>query len=99
MKQLQVFRPELPGEARDACEIARLPIEARHEPERHRVGSHLENDWNCRGCCLGGPGRGNARRHDHAHLTADQIPPTLAIYRRDASTVCAFPLARPQDRC
>ena len=58
MQQLQLLRRELSSVEGRTRDIAARPVEAGDEAELHRIAGGREDDWNCRGCRLGGQRRG-----------------------------------------
>ena len=74
MQQLQLLRRELSSVEGRTRDIAARPVEAGDEAELHRIAGGREDDWNRRGCRLGGQRRdGAAARVNDRHLAANQI--------------------------
>jgi hypothetical protein len=74
VQQFEPLWPQRIGEQSHTCDIARGPVEAGDEAKLDRVVTAIEDDWNCRGCCLGSERRPEAPcRSDDVDLTPNQI--------------------------
>src|SRR6516162_6620733 len=72
MQQSQSLRLKVIGEEAYPRDIAARAIETGDEPELHRIGAAAEDDWDRRGCRLGGD-CGEAVADDDRYLTANKI--------------------------